>query len=156
MSFRIRYAVRALVVTPRDEVLLLRTRSRRGRVFWLTPGGGIEDDESPLEALRRELWEETGFELTERPTPVWRRSFRYASILGPTEQRETFFLVRAPRFSPTFSNLPDPDEQAAVLEGRWWSREALRLAAGVEDIAPAELPTHIGSWVEAEPLLVGW
>lgn len=137
VSLRVRYAVRGVLLTPDREVLLLRTRSRRGRVFWLTPGGGIEAGEGPLDALRRELWEETGFELSGEPRPAWHRSFRYPSILGPTEQRETYFLVDTPAFTPVFHNLPDPEERAAVLESRWFAFETLR--GTNEDVAPADL-----------------
>lgn len=35
---------------------------KKGRDTWETPGGHIEAGESPIEAARRELWEETGAE----------------------------------------------------------------------------------------------
>ena len=40
---------------------------KKGRDTWETPGGHIEKGESPLDAAKRELWEETGatgFEIT--------------------------------------------------------------------------------------------
>jgi len=47
-------------------VLIARYRGQwvfcrhKGRTTWECPGGHIEEGESPLEAARRELWEETG------------------------------------------------------------------------------------------------
>jgi 8-oxo-dGTP diphosphatase len=41
----------------RDQVLLIK---RRDVPLWVLPGGGIEPDESPEEAVIREVWEETG------------------------------------------------------------------------------------------------
>ncbi|WP_245350292.1 NUDIX hydrolase [Bradyrhizobium sp. UFLA03-84] len=52
-----RRAVRALIVTDDREVLLLRIRPPHGDCFWIAPGGGIEGDEAPEAALRRELAE---------------------------------------------------------------------------------------------------
>jgi ADP-ribose pyrophosphatase YjhB (NUDIX family) len=40
-------------------VLLLR-HEKPGKEVWLLPGGGVNVGESLLEALQRELWEETG------------------------------------------------------------------------------------------------
>ncbi len=42
------------------QVLLLRRNKQPNLGLWIAPGGKIEIDESPHEAARRELAEETG------------------------------------------------------------------------------------------------
>ncbi|MGA7203993.1 MAG: NUDIX hydrolase, partial [Specibacter sp.] len=70
-GLRWRHSVRALVITPDLELLLGRHRINGGFV-WAGPGGGIEPGESPHEALRRELGEETGLVLdSAEPPHVW-------------------------------------------------------------------------------------
>lgn len=55
---RVRPRDSAFAVIVREEyVLLVRARRRRR---WQLPGGGLKRRESPLEALRREVDEETG------------------------------------------------------------------------------------------------
>jgi mutator protein MutT len=54
--------VRAIIVNREGEVLL----QRRGDMDqWCLPGGAMELDETPLEALRREVEEETCLEILE-------------------------------------------------------------------------------------------
>ena len=58
-----RDAIRAIVLTPEREVLLMRIRAPEGGDwFWITPGGGLEPGESVEAGLRREMKEELGLE----------------------------------------------------------------------------------------------
>ena len=69
-GLRLRRKVRAIVMNENGEVLLVRPHGyREGE--WTLAGGGVEDGESPVEAMRRELAEELGVgleaELSELP-----------------------------------------------------------------------------------------
>ncbi len=59
----VRERKRAAAVIVRDgRVLMVHERSRRsgGGEWWTLPGGGVEPGETTEEALRREVFEETG------------------------------------------------------------------------------------------------
>src|SRR6266849_6547160 len=54
-----RYAVRAVLLTPQEEILLMRIHGPgSGKRWWITPGGGLEPGESVEQGFRRELREE--------------------------------------------------------------------------------------------------
>ena len=65
MGSRTNVSVRALLRDDEGRLILIR-RERPGRTpYWVTPGGGVETDDPSLgEALRRELREELGAEVT--------------------------------------------------------------------------------------------
>jgi 8-oxo-dGTP diphosphatase len=51
-----------IVLVDHGRVALIR-RVRAGRTYYLFPGGGVEDGETPQEAARREAFEELGVEV---------------------------------------------------------------------------------------------
>ena len=54
----------ALIVNPEGSALLLRRHpGKQGGDKWGLPGGKLEQGESPVEAIKREIYEETGIEL---------------------------------------------------------------------------------------------
>jgi len=58
----LRVAAYGVITDDDDRVLLARWVEGR-RVAWTMPGGGLESGEDPELAVRRELREETGFEI---------------------------------------------------------------------------------------------
>ncbi|MGN2362513.1 NUDIX domain-containing protein [Streptomyces luridiscabiei] len=69
MNAHVRTRVSANAIAVEDERLLLTRLSDASPVFtpslWHMPGGGIDPGEQPVEALSRELREETGRELAD-------------------------------------------------------------------------------------------
>jgi len=64
-----RQAARVVLLDPAGSVLLLQANDpadAQKPAWWEIPGGGIDHGESSAEAARRELWEETGLEVTVR------------------------------------------------------------------------------------------
>lgn len=56
-----RRAARAIIF--KDNQLLVIKRNKFGKHYFTLPGGGIAMGETPEQALRREIFEETGFQL---------------------------------------------------------------------------------------------
>lgn len=112
-------SVAGIIFTPdRKDVLLIQ---RRDVPVWVLPGGGIEPNETPEEAIAREIFEETGFTVkTERLVGAYipinklsRHTHLYECIIlkgSPTISSETkavrfFSLNRLPKLIPP----PYPD-----------------------------------------------
>ena len=99
----------AIVFDANNQVLLLKHRYRSGS-GWGIPGGFIERKEQPIDALRRELLEEVGLEITDVKI-VHARSFTQL------QQIEILFVCRA-------AGEPQP-QSAEVLEAEWFKRDNL-------------------------------
>ena len=149
---RLRRGSRALVVDDADRLLLVLVRLPHADV-WVTPGGGIEPGETTQAALRRELREEIGLELTEDPPLVWRRRAVLAgSVSGFDGQVDDIHLVRVAPFEPA-GQLTDEELAAENVVGlRWWTHAEL-LDAGSVRFAPRALPELFGRLLREGPPL---
>lgn len=119
----IRHAVRAILMDcDSQRILLMRAQVPEGtHDLWLTPGGGMEPDESQHQALQREVWEETGQRIGNLAPPVWTRRHTYEFRGMSIEQHETFYFVPTAVFEPTSRHNPAAAEMSVFREFRWWS-----------------------------------
>jgi 8-oxo-dGTP pyrophosphatase MutT (NUDIX family) len=147
MTVRARRAARVFLVDDAGCVLLFRgmdpARPEAG-TWWLTPGGGIEGDETIEAGARRELFEETGFVADALGEPVYERRTRFSFEGIEYAQHETFFRLHVTRFTPVTTGWED-SEVRSMTEHRWWSLE--ELAATDETIYPERLVSIMTEWV---------
>ena len=154
---RIRPAARAVVRVDDDRILHVRFEFP-ARTVWATPGGGIEPGESPEDAIRRELEEETGLATPEIGPVVWTRLHIVPFIGGQWDgQHEQYHLVRTAAFTPKPRHSWAQLNAEYVFELRWWALH--ELGAAEETFAPRRLPELVRSLLRdgppAEPIDVG-
>lgn len=161
-----RRAVRAVILSDVDHVLLCRFTFPHPAVprgcqgVWAAPGGGIEAGELPLDALRRELLEETGFVLEVDPPHVWHQKVETPGLAdGYTGLSNDYYSIRTPRFAPRGS-LPDEDLVAEhISDFRWWRIEDLAAYDGSDLFSPRDIVTPLAApttgGAPATPVLLG-
>ena len=65
------WVVGGALILSDEGVLLVQNRRRNGSHDWTPPGGVIDEGETLLEGLTREVQEETGLRVTEWAGPVY-------------------------------------------------------------------------------------
>ncbi len=99
-------------------------------LWWFTPGGGLDEGESHREAAVRELWEETGFEVTGELGPVVHERTAEFTFQGrPYKQHEVFYravLGEAVQGTDIDRSGWTQLERDSLTDTRWWSAEELR------------------------------
>lgn len=166
-TVRLRHAVRAVILDADGDVLLCRFKLPHPAVpasaagVWAAPGGGIEPGELPVEALRRELLEETGLALDEDPPHVW-----HQEVVAPDHAEgydgvvNDYYLVRTSRFAPRGA-LSDHDLAAEHISAmRWWRHADITGYGGPDLFSPRDIATPLAALIEgdipARPVQLGW
>lgn len=120
-----RPSARLLIVDPHNNVLLFRFDASDGQAFWATPGGGCDPGETYEQAARRELIEETGFDL-DPGEERHRRRVEFTTLEGEDIwSDERYFFVRVGDQAIDTSRHTEL-ERRVMKHHRWWSLNQLR------------------------------
>lgn len=123
------------------RVLLIRCVAMRAEgefAFWLTPGGEIEEGETPAEAAVRELHEELGLQVAVAG-PVYEEATRFEHQGEMRDNLDLYFVARCGAQAPVLRGVTE-DEIALMREIQWWTVEEIDGAvAGGERIFPVDL-----------------
>ncbi|XP_077161089.1 8-oxo-dGDP phosphatase NUDT18 [Paroedura picta] len=118
------YVVMAVLLNEKNEVLMMQEAKAECHGMWYLPAGRMEPRETIVEAMQREVEEETGLQcqpLTllalEERGPCW---LRFVFLARPT--------------GGTLKSLQDADEES--LQARWWDRKSPSLPLRAQDIVP--------------------
>jgi 8-oxo-dGTP pyrophosphatase MutT (NUDIX family) len=128
------------VADQEGRVLLFSAEEEDGERWWFTPGGGVHRGETVQSAGVRELFEETGFTVTETglgpvvatSSGLWFAEEKEKLFLGA----HSFFFLRVPHTRLDMDGQEDL-ERSMITGHRWWSVADLR--AATERISPLGL-----------------
>ncbi len=143
-----RPAARLLLLDPQDRLLLFRFAADDRPPFWCTAGGACDPGESYADAARRELIEETGFDLPPGPEVAQRR-VDFTSLEGvPVTADERYFLIRAPS-SEIVTHGHTELERRVMQRWHWFTRE--ELSDWPEKMFPEDIVAMLDALKEQAP-----
>lgn len=150
MAKKTRYTVRALLFNPAGDFLMFKYRNDPNihpvggkpleSDYWGTIGGGIDDGEDIMDALRREIFEETGHTDIRIGPQVWHRKVDlvfYGDILHVDEKYFVAHTAGADISTAGHTQI----ERKFVSDMRWW--KPADAAAMRDAVFPVILPQHI-------------
>lgn len=152
MTYIDRRAARVLLIDAAGRTLLLHggDPAQPGRRWWLTPGGGLNEGETPAQGAARELREETGLRVdpADLGSPVFSEVTEFSFDNRRYRQSQDFFAYRSPEW--TFDDTGfDDGERRSITGHRWWS--ATEIEDSGDEIYPAGLAGLLRRCVATDP-----
>ena len=139
-----RNAVRAILISTNNKVLLMKILSPdTNKSFWITPGGGLENNEKIAFALRRELKEELGLTHFNLGSLVWLRQHTFTWEGKRICQNEEYYIVHTKEFKPIIS---DKIEAKFLQEFRWWTLKDIEKSE--ENFTPKTIVSIVNNYLE--------
>ena len=143
-----RTAARVLPVAPSGEVLLLQDQdpAHPGILRWGTIGGAVDEGESLVEAVLRELYEETGIQVqpSALTAPFLQGTYDFSWNGTSYRTDSTFFALPLAVDTPVSFEHLEEDEVGNVVQAGWWLPADLAAdGGGIADDLPAIMESAV-------------
>jgi ADP-ribose pyrophosphatase YjhB (NUDIX family) len=128
-TVKTRETARIVLLNEQDRILLFKMKdpsvtskeNPAGEPVWFPPGGGVEENESYLEAAKRELWEETGLADGVNWGPlVWIRDIHLFVHQKETRFIEYYYVARVQGKQISTDHFTEVEKETYQAH-HWWS-----------------------------------
>ena len=116
--------------------------------WWFSAGGGVQGDETPEDAARREVLEETGVTVGELVGPLWTRDTEFGFLGKLYVVHEIYFAAHVSAVTVDMTGCEDY-EADSIHAHRWWSVDELRTTS--ETVYPPGLGDLLASLLRDGP-----